>query len=197
VNDQLRDLLNQIETSEFIARVGVVSTLEAFESAIGRDPWVSQLLGQVSDQAAANELEKRLIELLSTITPAGWSNPRDIPIAVYLRTLDILRPLRAMTLSRRTSAVDGLWWARKLATRIRGSGDASLTVSFHAKPGTIVGIPRGVTVTHHGTGARLGAVGATVHNFRTAVRATDSTSGFNNYVTRPDGIVVSAKGRSA
>lgn len=127
----LLKLLKSIESPEFVAQVGVVSTQHAFESAIARHPWAQELLGLARGSASARVVYGRMMALLQTPVDPSFSHPYDVAIAVYLRVVDIVAPLLAVDAAREVLAVRNAWWARRLAERIAAAAPETAVVSEH------------------------------------------------------------------
>lgn len=127
-NLELRALLSDIESANFAATVGVVSTLHAFENAIAKEQRVRQLLGTAGDRTSLRNVYGRLLALAESPADPEYTHPSDLPIAVYLRVVEIVDGLLGMEAARLLAVRDDLWWSRRLARRLL-AGENSAGIS--------------------------------------------------------------------
>jgi hypothetical protein len=107
-----------IEHPTFSASVGVVSTTHRLEAVLPRIAEVVELLRHVSVHEDVGELLLRAERLLLVEVPPDGPHPHDIPLAVYLWSLDLLSEQLARRLAERMMGIRGLWWPQALASRI-------------------------------------------------------------------------------
>jgi len=111
----------EIESESFAVRLGVASDLPVFIAGALAEPATREIT------VAANldyEITGRLGHLTSLQFDPRFVNPKDTALAVYLL---ILKQRGSAGLARRhalrTRNGAGLWWARRMADWILGSGD--------------------------------------------------------------------------
>lgn len=177
----LESIVSEIERPRFIALLGVVSTQKRFEWAIAQEPAVKELITALQSREAQAELVERLSALLASKPEEGYTHPLDIPIAVYLRALDIVAPRAATGVAQIAVSRPDLWWGRAIADRIvRSQPTGTKDVSKDA----ILTRERDARVRTSFTSGRLsldtrvdlrghGAIGATTANV--VARATGHT----------------------
>lgn len=123
----LVDVCHDIESLNFIAKVGVASSFRRFDSAVAGQPEASRLLSLMRGNQELAALRDHLYALLRVAPEPGFAHPHDIAIAVYLRTIDIVDGVEALNISREVMRGTGLWWAVKLAEMLL-EGSATATV---------------------------------------------------------------------
>lgn len=108
-----------VEDSTFSASLGVVSTPRAFDAAFLRQRPVRDLLSLLTTPANLQAVATRIHELLHDPgNDARYCHPFDLPIAVYLRALDICEPGVAARAADAILRFTNLWWARAMALRV-------------------------------------------------------------------------------
>jgi hypothetical protein len=107
-----------VESREFAADLGVVSTPRAFDEVMLKLKPVKAILKALAGGANASRIAERVTALLATQNPAKYRHPFDLPIGVYLRVLEIAAPHLAYPLALRVLAHRNFWWARAIAARI-------------------------------------------------------------------------------
>jgi hypothetical protein len=152
MNAELSVLMERIESPEFVSRVGVVSSLSAFEAAIGRESLCREMLSALNRTGAVKDVRERLNALVAQQPPEGFAYKSDVSAAVYLRVLDILDPLAALDAARSIVEKPGLWWARFLGRRILGENDSALAAERFAVPS-----PRDISASTVSVGQTLSA----------------------------------------
>ena len=114
--DQHRE---RIESVEFIARLGAVSTLYAFDRALGRLQETKDLFADMRSPAVAREVRERVVQLLAAAAKDGsaayWL---DLPVAAYMRLLDIVSDSHLPLLKASAVGGAGMWWTERVAKRI-------------------------------------------------------------------------------
>jgi hypothetical protein len=109
----------EIESPLLAASLGVVSTPRTFDAAMLKQPIVIELLARLSsERRAAEEVARKLEQLLTQPTDARYCHQHDLAIAIYLRVLDICAPDHALPPALLALRQTNLWWARAMAMRI-------------------------------------------------------------------------------
>ena len=107
-----------IEDTTFTASLGVVSTPRAFDAAISRQPPVIELLSLMEDSDNSMQVLTRVRQLLETPEDARYCHPFDLPVAIYIRALDICNPQLAADAAEIALQLPNLWWSRAMALRV-------------------------------------------------------------------------------
>ena len=109
-----------VEDPIFSASLGVVSTPRAFDTALLRQPPVLELFSSLAGPEDASAVAARIQQLLKDPSnDERYCHPYDLPIAVYLRALDIIcEPPVAAEAADSILRFSNLWWARATALRM-------------------------------------------------------------------------------
>ena len=150
------EILQTIESAYFTTAIGVVSTPAQFHRAIGNDPTVRALLGQLEHPEKRRVLFARVADMLKAAADPQYAHPLDIPIAIYIRALDITEPDLARMLAFAARRLTNLWWARDVIDLVSEQTSTPSTAE---------------TTVHFAAG---GAVGETVVRTLAALRSTGS-----------------------
>lgn len=110
-------LRNDIESVRLAAELGVVSTPRAFDEALFSLPSVRELADGVSRGWYSQATEARALELLRVAHDGAYCHPHDLPVAVYLRVLDLYAPLRAHRVAAAAAEYENTWWTRAMTRR--------------------------------------------------------------------------------
>ena len=125
-------LFSQIESSIFHARLGVVSTPRAFDSALFSIAEVQALTTLVNEPGKEELLFNRIGVLLADPEDnANFVHPHDMPIAVYLRILDVLSSDFALIAAERLAQKKNLWWTRAMALRVLSEPKSRSATQYH------------------------------------------------------------------
>ena len=112
----IAELLSQVESPEFSARVTVASGFKQFLKAIEATPEVKALRAAVEASVADLSLADavavltRLYKLVNATQDRDLANPWDVAIAVYFQVLAKQYPSFARMAARWISRTSGLWW---------------------------------------------------------------------------------------
>lgn len=128
----IEDLLDEVSRPEFVARIGVVSSLSRFEETLAGEPLSGRLMAEA--QADAKPLLQRIEMLLQAAPPESMAYSTDIPLAVLLRVVDITHPENAIPVARRMASDRRLWWSRFLARRVLGESGSNLVLAEYLVP---------------------------------------------------------------
>jgi hypothetical protein len=123
-------IIDEIESRRFIADIGVVSTPKRFEAALAELRPVRELLGCLRSSADKQQLINHVRDILQKGSDADYTHAYDVPLAVYLRALDISAPLDAYELAQAFKRLPNLWWARFIANKVL-SGPSLIHISNH------------------------------------------------------------------
>lgn len=112
----------EIESRTFSASLGVVSTPRAFDVALLRQPLVLELVSLLVCPENPSAVFARIQRLLrDPSNDEHYCHPYDLPIAVYLKVLDIFEPYIAVEAADSILEFPNLWWARAMALRVAAS----------------------------------------------------------------------------
>lgn len=112
------ELFRSLEERVFTASIGVVSTPRALKDAILDQLSVRRLLALLSDPDNRNQVLGRALQLLRAPHDARYCHPDDLPIAIYLRALELADPSLALKAADLVLQHPNLWWARSFALSI-------------------------------------------------------------------------------
>lgn len=130
----------EIEDPLFGASLGVVSTPRAFDDGLMRQPVFRDLLGALTNREDAQLVADRVFRLISERSDQRYCHPRDLPIGVYLRALDIAAPDHALWPARLALDLPNLWWGNVMARRIATAPNRTVTSSRAVSPISVDGI---------------------------------------------------------
>lgn len=140
-----------VEDPTFSASLGVVSTPRAFEAALLRRPPVLELFSLLACPEDASAVAARIQHLLTDPSnDERYCHPYDLPIAVYLRVLDICESYVAAEAADSILQFPNLWWARAMALRVAAYPAKRIPVlrqRYH-----LAGPPAGVAWEVHASG---------------------------------------------
>ena len=112
-------LFPKIESPEFHAKLGVVSTPRGFDAALFNIDEVQDLATAVTQEKNDLLLYERIGTLLADPEDnPNFVHPHDMPIAVYLRILDVLSSNFALVAAESVAERKNFWWTRAMALRI-------------------------------------------------------------------------------
>ena len=112
------DLFKPIESHEFAAVVNLASDLRTFIRAIGSDPSVQALAGELSVGGVRTAVYDRILALVNDMGEEGYEHPWDSALAAYLWLLANKDAARAKAAALRISEAPQCWWAAKVAKEI-------------------------------------------------------------------------------
>ncbi len=115
----IETLFSQIESPIFHARLGVVSTPRAFDSALFSITEVKELATLVNQFGKDELLFNRIGALLADPEDdVNFVHPHDMPIAVYLRILDVISSDFALVTAEQLAHRKNFWWTRAMVLRV-------------------------------------------------------------------------------
>ncbi len=117
----LQSTLQNIESHEFAARLGIANTLDMFYLLAQQEAPVKELIEVLKNQDEASHLVAHVTSLLSEREDVRYRNSRDSALAVCIWALDKTQPELAKLLAANVLNAPRLWWARKAAMEFLGT----------------------------------------------------------------------------
>ena len=106
----LGQLVNTIESDEFAAELGVVSSFRHFQSILADDERIKELVNDLSHNSELKTMiARRIYALIKTKHKPGYLRPDDIAIAAYLYALNIADHLTAYDVAVRVKETKDFW----------------------------------------------------------------------------------------
>jgi hypothetical protein len=125
-------LFSQIESPVFHSKLGVVSTPRAFDSALFSIAEVQEMAALASQRSNEELLFNRIgILLADREDDPNFVHPHDMPIAVYLRILDMLSSDFALAVAEQVAKRKNFWWTRAMALRVLSEPKSRSATQYH------------------------------------------------------------------
>lgn len=112
------EICQQIESPLFAGRVNLVGGFRAFLDALSQEQGVQKLLGTPLNRRTAEELLRRVLQLIGQRIDPRYENPFDAALSAYLWVLNATYPDLALIGTELILAAPNCWWANKLAMQI-------------------------------------------------------------------------------
>lgn len=116
----LQSTLQNIESHDFAARLGVANTLDMFYALAKQEAPVKELVLMLKNEGEAGRLLAHVSSLLGEQEDVRYRNSRDSAVAVCIWALDQTQPEFAKLLAANVLNSPRLWWARKAAMEFFG-----------------------------------------------------------------------------
>jgi hypothetical protein len=113
--------LAQIESPQFFAHVNLASGHKLFKQFLLAFPAVMDLLALIDDSAVASKVFDRAKELIATPCEGDYAHSWDSAIAAYCWLLTANTSDYARRLASDILKTPGFWWAKKIATEVKGT----------------------------------------------------------------------------
>ena len=110
--------LQEIESHNFAARLGVANTDNMLQALAAQENCVKELVSLIRDPSEASKLVAHGSSLIREQDDVRYRNPRDTAIAVYIWALAQTHPLLGRLLAAEATRAARLWWARKISLSI-------------------------------------------------------------------------------
>lgn len=117
--------MNNLESEEFSARLGVASSLDTLQRALLMEPTFKTLLAATEDTAGQLAAFRRLISLAQTETDRRYLNPYDVAVAAHLFALYQHRSPYLRAAIQVVELEPDFWWAQKMAVRLAAQNAAT------------------------------------------------------------------------
>jgi hypothetical protein len=110
--------LQQIESHDFAAYLGVANNLEMLYTLATQEQGVGELAVLLRDHAVARNLLAHVASIIREQEDVRYRNPRDAAIAVYIWMLAQTQPALALLAAGAALNAPRLWWAKKAALSV-------------------------------------------------------------------------------
>ena len=114
--------LQEVESHDFAARLGVANNLEMLFALAEQEQSVKELLALLQNGDEANRLLSHVISLLREQEDVRYLNSRDVAVAVCIWALGRTQPALARLLASEVLSAPRVWWARRAAIESAGGG---------------------------------------------------------------------------
>jgi len=110
--------LQQIESHDFAAHLGVANNLEMLYTLAGQEQVVKELTTSLLDYTVAVRLLTHVGSIIQEQEDVRFRNPRDAAIAVYIWALAQSQPALAGLAASAALNAPRLWWAKRAALNV-------------------------------------------------------------------------------
>lgn len=113
------EAVQEIESHEFSARLGIASDFKTFTHIAVSQPSVKELFTQLKKPEIEESLYNRTVDLSRRSIDPSFENPLDKALAIYLWVTDLRNPNLALLMSEHIIHAPQCWWAHKLSKHLR------------------------------------------------------------------------------
>jgi hypothetical protein len=111
-------VLQQIESHDFAARLGVANNLEMLYALAAQEQGVRELTALLRDHTVATQLLAHVVSIIREQEDVRYRNPRDAAIAAYIWMFAQAQPALALLAAGAALSAPRLWWAKKAALSV-------------------------------------------------------------------------------
>ncbi len=112
----LQDVLIEIESGEFDARVNMVSGMGQFFKAARQEPAVVELFRELaSSGSSCEDVLGKIHDLSNLFVDSRYENPKDSAIAILLWSLTYTQPEYGVLAAHYADRAEQTWYTKKLA----------------------------------------------------------------------------------
>jgi hypothetical protein len=115
----LSNLMQQIESEAFSARLSLAGTLPQLIELLRNEPAVVKLVATMRKPGAAFEVLKHANEIARTEYDNQYLNPRDIALASYAWGVARAQPTLSTFAAEAAFGATDTWWAKKMGLMLR------------------------------------------------------------------------------